>query len=87
MPPKTKASAGKRTTKHAYYHKDGSLYGKGGMKAGKPQGYWEWFRKDGTRMRSGHFENGEQVGEWITYDRTGEPFKTTTMSPKKRSSK
>jgi antitoxin component YwqK of YwqJK toxin-antitoxin module len=68
-----------KTTKHVHYHKDGSVYGQGGMRAGKMHGYWEWFRKDGTRMRSGHFENGKQVGEWITYDRAAKPFKTTWM--------
>jgi len=87
MPSKTKSSSRAKITKHTYYHKDGSLYGRGGMKAGKPHGYWEWFRKDGSRMRSGPFENGEQVGEWITYDRSGRSFKTTIMSPKKRSSR
>jgi antitoxin component YwqK of YwqJK toxin-antitoxin module len=85
MPSKTKPSSRAKATNHTYYHKDGSLYGSGSMKGGKPHGYWEWFRKDGSRMRSGHFENGEQVGEWITYDRTGKPFKTTIMSPKARS--
>jgi antitoxin component YwqK of YwqJK toxin-antitoxin module len=68
-----------KITKHVHYHKDGSIYGQGGMRAGKMHGYWEWFRKDGTRMRSGHFENGKQVGEWITYDRAAKPFKTTMM--------
>ncbi len=33
-------------------------------------------------MRSGYFENGEQVGEWTTYDRAGEVYKVTKMSPK-----
>lgn len=40
-------------------------------------GYWEWYRKDGTIKRSGHFDNGEAVGEWITYDSSGEKYKTT----------
>jgi antitoxin component YwqK of YwqJK toxin-antitoxin module len=68
-----------KTVKHVHYHKDGSVYGKGSMKDGKMHGYWEWFRKDGSRMRSGHFDKAEQVGEWITYDKKGEPFKTTIM--------
>lgn len=48
-------------------------------------GYWEWFRKDGSKSRSGHFDTGKQVGEWITYDRNGQPVKTTSFdhpSPK-----
>ena len=74
MPPKNKIS------KHVHYHKDGSVWGKGSMKADKMHGYWEWFRKDGTRLRSGHFEDGEQVGEWITYDKRGQVYKKTLMS-------
>lgn len=73
---KTRTNTGK-VSKHVYYHKDGSMYGKGSMRDGKADGYWEWFRKDGTRMRSGHFDNGKQAGEWITYDKFGQPFKTT----------
>jgi antitoxin component YwqK of YwqJK toxin-antitoxin module len=63
-------------------HRDGSLWAVGQTIDDVPTGYWEWFRKDGTRLRSGHFENGEQVGDWTTYDRTGAPYKTTTMKPK-----
>jgi antitoxin component YwqK of YwqJK toxin-antitoxin module len=61
-------------------HKDGSVRAKGMVtEDGTLTGYWEWFRKDGTKLRSGHFENGEQVGEWITYDKGGQPYKTTTF--------
>jgi antitoxin component YwqK of YwqJK toxin-antitoxin module len=75
------------TKKHTQYHKDGTLWGKGTMKDGKMHGYWEWFRKDGTKMRSGHFDNDKQVLEWITYDKKGNPYKTTIMASKKRNSK
>ena len=76
---KKKPTPTSKARKHTYYHKDGSIYGSGSLKAGKMHGYWEWYRKDGSRMRSGHFDNGEQVGEWITYDKEGKPFKTTFM--------
>lgn len=66
---------------HVQHHADGSLRARGMKKDGLAEGYWEWFRKDGTRMRSGHFENGRQVGEWTTYDRTGAPYKVTTIKP------
>jgi antitoxin component YwqK of YwqJK toxin-antitoxin module len=79
---KRKASSASKAIKHTYYHKDGSIYGKGSLKAGKMHGYWEWYRKDGSRMRSGYFENGEQVGEWTTYDPSGKPLKTTIMKKK-----
>ncbi len=74
-----KKSAGK---KHEYFHKDGSLYGRGALVAGKMDGYWEWFRKDGSRMRSGSFAKGAQVGEWTTYAKDGSIVKVTTMKPK-----
>jgi antitoxin component YwqK of YwqJK toxin-antitoxin module len=64
---------------HIVYHKDGSVWAKGELVNGQPEGYWEWFRKDGSKMRSGYLENGKQVGEWITYDRSGEPKKVTNF--------
>lgn len=62
---------------HVEYHKDGSVWAKGDMIDGVPDGYWEWFRKDGTKMRSGYFDKGKQVGEWITYDKKGMVYKVT----------
>ncbi len=64
---------------HTIYHKDGSIWGKGKMDNGKPEGYWEWFRKDGTKMRSGYFLKGKQAGVWTTYDKKGKVFKVTKM--------
>jgi hypothetical protein len=64
---------------HEERHRDGSLRARGPVVDGRPHGYWEWFGLDGTRLRSGTFEQGRQVGEWTTDDRTGAPFKTTTM--------
>jgi uncharacterized protein YdhG (YjbR/CyaY superfamily) len=40
-------------------------------------GAWQWFRKNGTIKRSGSFREGTQVGEWITYDASGNPYRTT----------
>lgn len=65
--------------KYVKYHDDGSVWAKGTMVDGQPDGYFEWFRKDGTRMRSGHFRKGKQVGEWITYDKKGQVVKVTDM--------
>lgn len=73
-------------TDYAHYHKDGSLWAKGKMLNGNPEGYWEWFRKDGTKLRSGHFAAGVQVGAWTTYDKTGNVYKVTVMKPKKKAS-
>jgi len=64
---------------HIVYHKDGSIWGKGKLLHGKPDGYWEWFRKDGTKMRSGHFKDGKQIGEWTTYDKKGSIVKITQI--------
>src|SRR5688572_10694206 len=67
---------------HVYYHKDGSVYGRGTLRAGVMTGYWEWYRKDGSLMRSGHFTAGEQSGEWTTYAKDGRIVKVTVMKPK-----
>jgi antitoxin component YwqK of YwqJK toxin-antitoxin module len=69
------------TEEHIQYHKDGSIWARGSMRGGVPNGYWEWFRKDGTKLRSGHFINGEQTGEWTTYDKAGRIYKVTQMQP------
>jgi antitoxin component YwqK of YwqJK toxin-antitoxin module len=74
MPPKSPAEK-----EHIEYHKDGSIWARGPMRAGVPAGYWEWFRKDGTKMRSGTFENGAQTGDWTTYDQAGRVYKVTTI--------
>ncbi|MBP7831513.1 MAG: hypothetical protein KA028_00655 [Candidatus Pacebacteria bacterium] len=61
------------------YHANGkTVWSKGKMKDGKPNGYWEWFRIDGTLKRSGNFKEGEVVGEWTTYDSKGKVYKVTT---------
>lgn len=62
------------------YHANGkSIWSKGKIRAGKPEGYWEWFRIDGTLKRSGHFRKGLQTGTWITYDKNGKPYKITQI--------
>lgn len=72
-----------KPTKHAEYHKDGSVWAKGQILRGVPVGYWEWFRKEGARMRSGTFDDsGNQIAKWITYDRDGAVYKVTDMSRK-----
>ena len=85
MPTKEKSAGGR----HIVYHKDGSVWAKGKMANGVPDGYWEWFRKparpgdgDGVRMRSGYFKKGKQFGKWITYDKKGKIFKTTLIKNK-----
>jgi antitoxin component YwqK of YwqJK toxin-antitoxin module len=64
-------------------HKGGTLMARGQTLDGVATGYWEWFRIDGTKLRSGHFEGGRQVGEWIRYDKTGRPYKITSMKPRR----
>lgn len=60
------------------YHANGTtVWSKGKMVNGQPEGYWEWYRPDGTLKRSGYFEKGEPIGEWITYDNKGAKHKTT----------
>lgn len=60
------------------YHANGkTIWSKGKIVDGNPEGYWEWYRIDGTLKRSGYFKNGEAVGQWITYDSSGNAHKTT----------
>ncbi len=60
------------------YHASGkTVWSKGKMKDGNPDGYWEWYRLDGTLKRSGTFQNGEPAGTWTTYDSKGEAYKVT----------
>ncbi len=60
------------------YHANGkTIWSKGKMKDGKPNGYWEWYRPDGTLKRSGNFKEGNTVGEWTTYDAAGKVYKVT----------
>lgn len=62
------------------YHANGkTIWSKGKITDGQPDGYWEWYRIDGTLKRSGHFEKGKQVGEWITYDQEGHIYMVTQM--------
>jgi len=68
---------------HIVRHKDGSIWAKGNMAQGTPDGYWEWFRKDGSKMRSGYFKKGKQTGKWITYDKKGKVYKVTMIGKKK----
>lgn len=70
------------TRTHEHFHKDGSLWARGELKAGAMEGYWEWFRKDGSLMRTGSFVHGVQAGEWTTYARDGSIVKVTTMKSK-----
>ncbi|MEJ7643770.1 MAG: hypothetical protein WKF87_04195 [Chryseolinea sp.] len=60
------------------YHANGeTIWSKGKVVEGQPEGYWEWYRLDGTIKRSGHFDKGQTVGEWTTYDKKGKVHKVT----------
>ena len=60
------------------YHANGTtVWSKGKIVDGQPEGYWQWYRPDGTLKRSGTFKQGEPVGEWTTYDQNGNPYKIT----------
>lgn len=60
------------------YHANGkTIWSKGKIVDGQPEGYWQWYRLDGTLKRSGYFKGGEPVGEWTTYDSQGLPYKVT----------
>lgn len=60
------------------YHANGkTVWSKGKMKDGNPDGYWEWYRLDGTLKRSGTFYEGVPVGQWTTYDSKGKVYKVS----------
>lgn len=60
------------------YHANGeTIWSKGQVVNGLPDGYWEWFRIDGTKKRSGYFDLGTSIGEWRTYDAAGKVYKVT----------
>lgn len=60
------------------YHANGkTVWSKGKIKDGKPNGYWEWYRLDGILKRSGTFLDGDPVGKWTTYDSQGRVYKVT----------
>ena len=60
------------------YHANGkTVWSRGLIVGGQPEGYWQWYRPDGTLNRSGHFKQGEPVGEWTTYDGQVQAYKTT----------
>lgn len=75
MPVRKRANS----TEYVKYHNDGTVWARGHMLGGQPDGYFEWFRTDGTRMRSGYFNRGQQTGDWTTYARDGSVVKVTTM--------
>jgi antitoxin component YwqK of YwqJK toxin-antitoxin module len=62
-----------------------TMWSKGKMIDGQPDGYWEWYRQDGTIKRSGYFSMGKPVGDWITYDRKGQKYNSTYRGNNKTS--
>ncbi len=65
------------------YHANGkTVWSRGLMVDGVPEGYWQWYRPDGTLKRSGYFKQGEPVGEWTTYDAQGLIYKITVKKEK-----
>ncbi|MDQ3076852.1 MAG: hypothetical protein M3Q63_02255 [bacterium] len=60
------------------YHAGGkTVWSKGKLNGGTPNGYWEWYRPNGTLKRSGTFKDGEPISEWTTYDSHGKVYKIT----------
>ena len=60
-------------------HNNGSLWAKGSLLNGEPEGLFKWYRKDGTLMRMGSFKKGKQVGTWTTFNKNGGVVKITKM--------
>ncbi len=45
-----------------YYYLNGKIEGKGVMKNGKQEGYWEFWYSNGVKAREGEFEQGKPNG-------------------------
>ena len=66
------------------YHANGTtLWSKGKIVDGQPEGYWEWYRINGVIKRSGYFVQGQPTGTWTTYDAQGNVYKVTVVPSKK----
>lgn len=66
-------------SRYIKHHRDGSVWARGWMQAGKMVGAWAWYRTDGSKMRAGSFRDGVQIGTWTTYDQHGRVVKITNM--------
>ena len=72
----------KKPQSYTKHHTDGSVWARGHLLNGKPEGYFVWYRKDGTKLRSGNFRRGQQIGKWTTYDQQGNAYKVTLFKTK-----
>lgn len=73
------ASYPKKSGQFLELYDNGVVKAKGKYRDKHMHGAWTFYRLDGTLMRSGSFANGKQVGVWTTYDRSGEPHRSTVM--------
>lgn len=67
----------KKSGQFLEFYPNGVVKAQGTFKGDEMHGPWTFYRTDGTRLRSGRFANGVQTGKWVTYDASGEPYKTT----------
>lgn len=56
-----------------YYYENGQVSSEGGLRNGKPDGFWKSYYRDGGLKAEGNRENFELQGPWIFYDREGKP--------------
>jgi hypothetical protein len=66
-----------------YFADRETVWNRGRVIEGNPDGYWEWFRLDGTLKRSGWFHKGKPYGEWISYDSKGHKDRSVNKGKKK----
>lgn len=73
------ASYPKKSGEFLELYNNGVVKARGRYRNDHMHGDWTFYRTDGTLMRSGSFVDGKQSGVWTTYDRQGEPYRSTVM--------
>lgn len=67
-----------------YFYENGQVSSEGGLRNGKPDGYWKSYYRDGGLKAEGNRENFELEGPWIFYDRESKPVSEITYHEGKK---
>jgi len=67
-----------------YFYENGQLSSEGGLRDGKPDGYWKSYYRNGNLKAEGNRKEFQLDGPWIFYDREGIPSSEITYSEGKK---
>jgi antitoxin component YwqK of YwqJK toxin-antitoxin module len=56
-----------------YFYENGQVSSEGGLRDGKPDGYWKSYYRSGVLKAEGNRKNFKLDGPWIFYNREGKP--------------